>query len=360
MSGVEQSTEKGKSAITKPLSVRGGQKDMRKKFYLMALLVLVAWVFTGGAAWAADRGNFVIGNTGGTVQKSNVDDVLDNTVPPVDDTADTYTVTFSGNPTAIGSMAFNERWGLTGVTIPDSVVTIENYAFYSCSSLTELTLPAGLQEIEYVAFGEVSWLETVTLLGAIPPANIDIDAFDNAGVWVTSVKVIVPKGSKAAYETALAGLSNFIFTVEEAPDTTINLMAIGGVKAPATAATPVKTITETAQYSGVVTWKPADNPFGYKKVYTATITLKPKTGYTLSGVAANSFTVAGAKATNPANSGVISAVFPATGGDGGGDGDNNVDGGKKGGSNCGNTGVGTFGTLALLAALAFVRGRSGR
>jgi hypothetical protein len=50
--------------------------------------------------------------------------------------------------------------------------------------------------------------------------------------------------------------------------------------------------------------------FAASTAYTATITLTAKTGYTLQGVAANYFTVAGAIANNDANSGVITAVFP--------------------------------------------------
>ncbi|HWR55621.1 MAG TPA: S-layer homology domain-containing protein [Negativicutes bacterium] len=89
--------------------------------------------------------------------------------------------------------------------------------------------------------------------------------------------------------------------------------AIGGVTAPARGAVPVSAI-ETAQYTGTVTWEPADSNFKASTVYTATITLTPKMGYTLTGVAADSFTVAGAtSAANEANSGVITAVFPATG-----------------------------------------------
>ena len=45
--------------------------------------------------------------------------------------------------------------------------------------------------------------------------------------------------------------------------------------------------------------------------YTATITLTAATDYTLTGVAANFFTVAGSTTdTNPVNSGVVTAVFP--------------------------------------------------
>jgi uncharacterized repeat protein (TIGR02543 family) len=93
---------------------------------------------------------------------------------------------------------------------------------------------------------------------------------------------------------------------------TIDIAVIPGVTAPVTGATPVTTITETAQYTGTVTWDPADDPFLGGTAYTATITLSAKTGYTLTGVTENFFTVAGAVATNPVNSGVVTAAFPAT------------------------------------------------
>jgi len=96
-------------------------------------------------------------------------------------------------------------------------------------------------------------------------------------------------------------------------NTVIDLAAIPGVTAPAGGETPVTTITETDQYTGTVSWSPADNPFDYETVYTATITLTAKSGYTLTGVTADFFTVAGADSvTNNADSGVVTAVFPET------------------------------------------------
>jgi len=109
----------------------------------------------------------------------------------------------------------------------------------------------------------------------------------------------------------------FVLTViiGAAPPTVITDKAIQGVTPPAIGATPVSNITETAQYTGTVSWAGAlvDGKFGPSTVYTATITLSPKTGFTLNGVEANFFTVAGATTvSNSADSGVITAVFPAT------------------------------------------------
>ena len=100
--------------------------------------------------------------------------------------------------------------------------------------------------------------------------------------------------------------------VTSSTDTVINLAAIAGVTAPATGASPVTAITETAQYTGTVAWNDSPATFAASTVYTATITLTAKAGYTLTGVAENFFTVTGATATNPENSGVITAVFPTT------------------------------------------------
>jgi len=92
----------------------------------------------------------------------------------------------------------------------------------------------------------------------------------------------------------------------------VDIAAIPGVTAPVVGATPVAAITATAQYTGTVAWSPADATFAASTVYTATITLTAKPGFTFTGVTANFFTVAGATATNLADSGVVTAVFPIT------------------------------------------------
>lgn len=101
------------------------------------------------------------------------------------------------------------------------------------------------------------------------------------------------------------------WTADQA-DTVIDIAGILGVTEPVNGATPVTTATETSEYTATVAWSPADSKFGASTSYTATITITPKAGYTLTGVSDNFFTVAGATATNAANSGVVTAVFPET------------------------------------------------
>ena len=99
---------------------------------------------------------------------------------------------------------------------------------------------------------------------------------------------------------------------------TITILNIPGVPQPVTGAAPVSSIAETEEYTGTVTWASTGGPlsgnFEASTVYTATITLTAKDGFTLTGVGANHFIVVDATSvSNAANSGVITAVFPATG-----------------------------------------------
>jgi len=109
-----------------------------------------------------------------------------------------------------------------------------------------------------------------------------------------------------------ASTQAYLVTVTEAI-IVINISAIPGVTAPVTGATPVSAITETNQYTGTVIWIPEDDSFQGDKVYIAMVILIPKPGFSLTGVPANFFTVAGAtNVTNTADSGVVIAAFSET------------------------------------------------
>jgi len=97
-------------------------------------------------------------------------------------------------------------------------------------------------------------------------------------------------------------------------DTTITIAAILGVTPPVTGESPVAEITECAQYTGNVSWEAPDDPFLASTVYTATIDLIAKEGWTLVGVAENFFTVEGilSPATNAPDDGIVTAIFPVT------------------------------------------------
>lgn len=150
-----------------------------------------------------------------------------------------------------------------------------------------------------------------TLLGtATATAQSGIATFSNLAVNGTV-------GTRYRITYSSPGISPVTESITITP-AKISLAAVGGVTAPASGATPVATITSTSEYTGTVSWAETltvSGNFAANSTYTATITLTAATGYSLSEVTANFFTVAGATSdTNSAGSGVITAVFPATGG----------------------------------------------
>ena len=76
-----------------------------------------------------------------------------------------------------------------------------------------------------------------------------------------------------------------------------------------------QTEIETDEYIATVVWSPeVEDKFGYDTIYTATITITPKTNYTVKGIAENGYTVSGAQTvTNEADSATVTAVYSATG-----------------------------------------------
>ena len=93
-----------------------------------------------------------------------------------------------------------------GTEIPSSVKTIGEAAFFGSFSLTAIDIPATVECIEKDAFNDCRYLESVTVHQTIP-LSIAGDCFnwwdqDNGVYQKTKATLYVPKGSKAAYETA--------------------------------------------------------------------------------------------------------------------------------------------------------------
>ena len=77
--------------------------------------------------------------------------------------------------TSIEREAFAGCSGLTSLSLPSSLTSIEYYAFYGCSGLTSLSLPSSLTSIEYYAFYGCSGLTSLSLPSGI--TSIDWNAF---------------------------------------------------------------------------------------------------------------------------------------------------------------------------------------
>jgi len=165
--------------------------------------------------------------------------------------------------------------------------------------------------------GTVTWSDSPVTFAASTTYTATITLTAKSGYTLTGVAANFFTVTGATTDTNTAGSGVITADFPATAAAVINIATIPGVTAPVVGATPVSAITASDQYTGTVTWSPAVvSTFAASTTYTATITLTAKTGYTLTGVAANFFTVAGTStaATNAANSGVITAVFPETGG----------------------------------------------
>lgn len=98
--------------------------------------------------------------------------------------------------TTIGRDAFWGRWGMTNMSIPETVNTIGVCAF-AYSGLQSIILPKNLVQINGNAFLECN-LKTVTANNPVPAEIEDIETFGNCQNTI----LVVPSGSEAAYRNA--------------------------------------------------------------------------------------------------------------------------------------------------------------
>ena len=81
-------------------------------------------------------------------------------------------------PSSLTSMKYRAFYGCSGLTslsLPSSLTSIEYYAFYGCSGLTSLSLPSGITSIDCNAFSGCSGLTSLTLPSSL--TSIDSGAF---------------------------------------------------------------------------------------------------------------------------------------------------------------------------------------
>lgn len=190
-------------------------------------------------------------------------------------------------------------------------------AVISNSSLSGLNAPVtGATPVTVITNAQftatVSWSPSASTFDPAVSYTATVTITPASGYTLTGVAAnfFTALGSTSATNSANAGVVTVVYpaTAQGLPSSP----ALTGLTAPVLGATPVTSITGS-HVTGTVTWSPAATTFAPGTTYTATITLTPAAGYTLTGVAANYFTVAGASSvSNSANSGTVTAVFPAT------------------------------------------------
>ncbi len=105
----------------------------------------------------------------------NTDYTGDAVIPTtVTDNGVTYRVT------GIGDAAFRNCTGLTSVSIPNSVESIEPLAFTACTSLASVNIPDSVTDIGAFAFHGCTGLNSIVIPNSI--TKIKQDAFSNSGL----------------------------------------------------------------------------------------------------------------------------------------------------------------------------------
>lgn len=97
----------------------------------------------------------------------------------------------------IGDYAFKNFKGLKSVVIPEGVTTIGVQAFSWCNNLTEVTIPSTV-----TSFGEETFhgTDNIESLKCYIKEPVEYPSYMFSSIW--TVKLYVPKGSKALYEAA--------------------------------------------------------------------------------------------------------------------------------------------------------------
>ncbi len=170
-----------------------------------------------------------------------------------------------------------------------------------------VTVPIGTDVTALVANFTASAKATVKVGDVAQVSGETANNFSSPVVY----KVTAESGITAEYTITVT-------VTQPAQITALDLTSL--IVKPVKGAAPVTTAIDAAQYtSGAISWFEADGTtavvgnFAAAKVYVAKLTLTAKVGYTLTGVAANSFTYTGAtSAVNAADSGAVTITFPAT------------------------------------------------
>jgi uncharacterized repeat protein (TIGR02543 family) len=90
---------------------------------------------------------------------------------------------------AIGKNAFKNKYGLTSVTIPDSVTSIGDGAFSYCTSLTSVTIPNSVTSIGNDVFAQCTRLTSITIPDSV--TSIGDGAFLNCNKLMS---ITIPDG----------------------------------------------------------------------------------------------------------------------------------------------------------------------
>ncbi len=132
-------------------------------------------------------------------------------------------VTFGHSLTTIGGAAFATCTGLTSIVLPESVTNIDKEAFYQCYGLTSVTMGSSVAEIGYQAFAYDENLTEINLPNSL--INIDTWAFS----YCTGLtEITIPENVKSIGRWAFDGCDN----LKKVNFNAIDCVSCGGILSP--------------------------------------------------------------------------------------------------------------------------------
>jgi len=207
--------------------------------------------------------------------------------------------------------------GTTTSTYTVSVTRLSNDATLSALALSSGTLsPTFASGTSSYTASVANAVTSITVTPTRTQANATITvngASVTSGSASGAISLSVGSNTITVVVTAQDGTTGtYTVTVTRAAITITAANVL--IAAPAVGATPQTSTSSNGQFTTTITWSGTPTTFAAATAYTATVTVIPNTGYTLSGVSANFFTLNGNAATsaNLANAGVFEYLFPAT------------------------------------------------
>ena len=112
--------------------------------------------------------------------------------------------------TAILSGAFMDYKALESITLPDTLVLIENEAFRGCENLAEISIPKSVSNIGDSAFSDCTALGSVSFESGSALTYIGKSAFDNC---VSLGQITIPSSVEAVSENTFYGCTSLVSAV---------------------------------------------------------------------------------------------------------------------------------------------------
>lgn len=197
--------------------------------------------------------NILIDNDGKEIKEIN----YPNNVTALSDNAlygcsGLTSITIPNSVTTIGSGAFAYCSGLTSLNIPNKVTSIGNETFCGCSGLTSLTIPNKVSTIGYRAFCGCNNITSINIPNSV--TSIGDEAFCCSGL----TSVIIPKNVISIDFNAFSQCSNLISIISEIENPLINIRSNSFSSIPSDAWLIVPKGTK-AKYQTAQGWKEIHN-----------------------------------------------------------------------------------------------------